>query len=231
MKSTKCIADQLIARQAIDDGLFYVALQTVCQAGRYAVVKRNKYKGLTYEERLLLSPIYDDISVLDNRIAVVLVEGLKAVYLLAEHRLITDFDYSEIALADNDAYLLLTTPSNKLGVLDVKRQSWAALPAYDEISNNLSSEYVWVRNGPFYHFVNFHTGNYYGMPGLIMAYDTLSGMFGMNDSHKVSCYRENGIADTESFRNAVIQHGGHLVLQNTRRRIEHIVDIYGNILN
>lgn len=103
---------------------------------------------------------------------------------------------------------------------------------FDEMSQTVqNTQYRWIREGHFYHFIHRETGSYVRVTGLIMAYDTDEGMFGINENGRVVCIDSDGLTNAMNLRQAVMRAGGYLALCNHGYHIEHIIDVYGNILN
>ena len=103
---------------------------------------------------------------------------------------------------------------------------------YDEMSQTVqTTQYCWIREGRYYHFVHREDGTVVRASGLIFAYDTDEGMFGINENGRVVCVNSDGSVNSSFLRQMVILAGGHLSLCNHDHHIEHIIDVYGNILN
>ena len=103
---------------------------------------------------------------------------------------------------------------------------------YDEMSQTVqTTQYRWIREGRFYHFVHREDGYVVRAAGLVLAYDTDEGMFGVNENGRVVCINPDGSVNPAILREMVICAGGHLSLCNHDYHIEHIIDVYGNILN
>ena len=103
---------------------------------------------------------------------------------------------------------------------------------YNEMSQTVqTTQYRWIREGRYYHFVHRKDGYLVRTPGLILAYDTDEGMFGINENGRVVCLNPDGSVNSALLRQMVISAGGHLHLCNHDCHIEHFVDVYGNILN
>ena len=103
---------------------------------------------------------------------------------------------------------------------------------FDEISHTIqTTQYRWLREGNYYHFIHRETGVLIRAIGLVMAYDTDQGMFGVNENGRVVCINKDGSINTTFLRQSVVNAGGYLSLCNHDYHIEHIIDVYGNILN
>lgn len=103
---------------------------------------------------------------------------------------------------------------------------------YDEMSQTVqTTQYRWIREGRFYHFVHREDGYVVRAAGLVLAYDTDEGMFGVNENGRVVCINPDGSVNSAFLRQIVMRAGGHLSLCNHDYHIEHIIDVYGNILN
>lgn len=103
---------------------------------------------------------------------------------------------------------------------------------YDEVSQSVQDmQYRWIRSGKNFHFIDQHDGTVIRATGLIMAYDTDEGMFGVNENGRVVCLNPDGLVSTIRLHQKVMEYGGHLALCNHDYHIEHIIDVYGNILN
>lgn len=103
---------------------------------------------------------------------------------------------------------------------------------YDEISRTVQrTRYQWVRKGGFYYFIHRETGRLVCTTRLLMAYDTDEDMCGIDEDGRVICLNPDGSVNAERLRQMVIHAGGYLALCNHDRHIEHVIDVYGNILN
>lgn len=96
---------------------------------------------------------------------------------------------------------------------------------------DLSIEYIWAKRGRFYDYIHRASGAVISLPGIIMAYDTQYGIFGLDEYNRVCKFNENGLGCHWDLRQSVKKQGGYLTLHNHTYNIEHIIDIYGNILN
>lgn len=103
---------------------------------------------------------------------------------------------------------------------------------FDEMSQTKqTTQYRWIKDGNHYHFIHREMGIFVRAIGLIFAYDTDEGMFGVNEHGRVVCLNSDGSINMILLRQMVIDAGGHLSLCNHDYHIEHVIDVYGNILN
>ena len=56
-------------------------------------------------------------------------------------------------------------------------------------------------------------------------------MFGKNENGTISLFEESGIYNVIRLRQMVCEAGGYLTLTNYTYNIQHVIDVYGNILN
>lgn len=88
---------------------------------------------------------------------------------------------------------------------------------YDEMSQTVqTTQYRWIREGRYYHFVHRENGHVVRAAGLVLAYDTDEGMFGVNENGRVVCLNPDGSVNSAILRKMVICAGGHTKLSRIK---------------
>ena len=213
-----------------DKSLFFIDKICVSEHGLYKRVKRKKLFGIDMDNEEIIPPVFDDVTIYSESVVLAVINNIAALFNLKERKFVSEIYYDRVEF-END-YLILNNGSDDMGIYDTRSTSFLYKKGY-ELANvkDRSTEYIWVKRGRFYDFIRRKDGLLLSMAGLIMAYDTEEGLYGMDENHKVSCFDEYGVEDIVKFRSKVISSGGYLRLQNRTFNIEDIVDIYGNKLN
>lgn len=226
--------DKLLeVRKARSEALHFLPVKTLsCHYERYCIVLRNRLQGIrslrTGED--CVPTIFDEISIFPDAIASLTVEGRVAIYDLAAQKFLTDFDYVSVQKTAG-GLLVLKCSDGSCGLYNIKERKLLLSSGYDEFSP-ATNDYIWAKCGKHYSYIHRETGQVICPPCLIMAYDFPNiGLWGCNEAGIVSAYTTSGSPDPITFRRAVVDAGGFLHLHNYAYKIEHIVDVYGHILN
>lgn len=214
-----------------DNNMFFV--DAICVMSKYGfdVIKRKKYYGIALNSKIILNPIFDHIEVLTNDIAIVKIKNLLALFSIKRNTLLTEFEFKTCQAENSMA--ILTNQSDRIILYDLSESRFLHRQGdYDEFNlKNSSTEYLWAKRNRFYDYINRKTGRVISLPGIIMAYDTKTGIWGLDEYQRVSAFDEFGVEDLSMTRTIVKDNAGYLTLSNYTYNIEHIIDIYGNILN
>lgn len=210
--------------------LFFI---DVCTTGRdqgYEYTKRKKHYGLSHQGVSVIEPIYDKVQCLSKETAVLWIYDDIAVYNIKDREFISQFDYVDIS--KDGIYWKLRKASNIISLYDSERNQFLGDYGYSDYGiKQTNSQYFWAKRGRFFDFIKRETGQVISLPGVIMAYDTQYGMFGKDESGKISYFEESGRENVSKLRKLVSESGGHLSLTNLTFKVEDIIDVYGNILN
>lgn len=214
-----------------DAQLFFVDIVNVSSAHGMDVVRRKKRFGISIEGKVVLPPVFDGVEVLTNRALVLLFEGKYAIYDIMQKQYLTQFDI--LSYSKEDTYYKLCRDANDFVLYDSERnrllQGKRGYTEYNLRQKN--TEFIWAKRGHFFDYIERCTGTLYSLPGVVMAYDTDKGMFGQDEYGKVFLFNENGVENPDMLRKIVIEAGGYLTLINFTYNVEHIIDVYGNIVN
>lgn len=224
------IRNILDERKKRDDNLFFLPMNAVFVAEELMVVKRKCHFGLQHtDKKEILPTVFDEIRILYANLVSLKVKDSWALYDCSQNKLISDFEY--IKIEKNGIFVELSCYNSK-GWYDPVLNRYMARTGYDQINLlEQQTEYLWAKKGKFFDFIHRETGRLVSPSGVIMAYDTPSGMFGLNEHNHVCYYTETGSSSPDKLRDKIIKAGGHMTLQNLTFRIEHVIDVYGNILN
>lgn len=224
------IEETLARRTKENEDMFFVKAVPVTQAGNYTVIRRRKLFGLTDSTGTeVLIPIYDSIKVFDNDMALVAVGTDGALFRLPSGKRLTEFRYSKagyenglLVLFSSDGTRSYFNPDNGCSIGS----------GYDRVSSYPNAlGFRWAMRGRCFDYVSDNGGHKVSLPTVTMAYDCDEGLFGLGGFGTVKCFANDGTEDFLKLRRIVIENGGHLSLQNKDLAIEHIIDVYGNILN
>ncbi len=218
-------------RKKIDAELFFVDTIIVSSMGNIDIIKKKKFYGVSLNDEIIISPIYDEIVIITDSIVSMRIENRISLYDIIRKKPITEFDYT--SLAQVGTYCKLNKNSDYFILYDTQNGKMFNIDGYYEEYNlkHLYTEYCWVRKGRFYDYIHRQSGKRISLPGIIMAYDTEFGMLGKDEFGKVSYFEETGVENNLKLRELVSQAGGYLTLINYTYNVEHIIDVYGNILN
>lgn len=218
-------------RKKRDSELFFITPIVVSSKFNIGVIKRKSYFGVLFDAEMVLLPIYDDVVVVAESVVALKINGKYSLYDITDGKIITDFYY--IAIEAVGAYWKLFGESGEFIVYDtLNKKIIYASGVYEEYNLKcIATEYCWAKRGNFFDYIHRVSGRCISLPGILMAYDTEFGMFGMNNENVVIYFDEYGYKDNLKLRKLVFEAGGYLTLNNYTYNIQHIIDVYGNILN
>lgn len=214
-----------------DSEIFFVDMNVVSTVFDVTIIKKKQYYGVSLNREIVLPPIYDQIVVLTHSTVAIKIKDRLALYNIHRNVSITDFSYKSMERIGS--YWKFNNDSGLFLIFDTTREiSFNNKGRYDEYNLRCDhTEYCWVRRGRFFDFIHRETGKNISLPGVVMAYDTETGMFGKNENGTVSLFDESGIENVIRLRKIVCEAGGYLTLTNYTYNIQHVIDVYGNILN
>lgn len=218
-------------RSKHDSEIFFVDTQIVSTEFDVTIIKKKQYYGVSLNNEIVLPPIYDEIVVLTHSTVAITIRDRVSLYNIYRKISITDFSYKSMERIGS--YWKLINDSGSFLIFDTTKEiSFNNNGIYDEYNlRYYHTEYCWARRGRYFDFIHRRTGKSFSLPGVVMAYDTDKGMFGKNENGTVSFFEESGIENVIKLRKLVCEAGGYLTLTNYTYNIQHIIDVYGNILN
>ena len=227
------ISAEIENRLKRNENLFYVEPVTVSSTDGLSIIRRKKYFGIKKNNTILIEPMYDNIFLFSENWADVTIKGVHNLLNIAQGKFVSDFQYSSLDISYHTCIMKSFEDSNINSVYDLKRDTFIIENGtYEEYNlKHASTEYLWARRGKFYDFIHRESGRIISLPGIEFAYDTSEGMIALSEKEKVCCFNESGLEDVQLLRRIVSDSGGYLVLHNFTYNIQHIIDIYGNILN
>ena len=218
-------------RKKENQDLFFLPIVKITSYSTYTIIKRNKWFGVMRQEKIIVSPIYDNIKLLSNSYAILKIEDMAACFNLATQQFVTTFEYHHISCVNN--YLKLYKKSNCCGIFDLEENRLIVkCDLYNDFNlKDRNTKYMWARCDNHFHFINRRTGKIFRLHGISIAYDTPFLMIGKDEQDIVCVYNEDGVQDFLMLRKIVQKEGGYMTLYNYTYNIQHIIDINGNILN
>lgn len=212
-----------------DSELFFVDEVVVTEECGCCISRRKSFFGLKKHGRELLHHVFDEIKVLNENLVVTRIGSCFALFNLSNNQWLCDFDYAYVKRHNDFLHLISTNGINCW--FDISHMRF--ISGYDEINSkpNNQTDFFWARKGRFYDFIHRKTGDVVSPPGVIMAYDTETGIFGRCNHFKVSYFDNTGLEKPEELRRIVMNAGGYLELQNHKFNIQHFIDVNGIILN
>lgn len=226
---TEIIIEQRIKK---DLELFFVDYTIETSKFGLNIIKKKTFYGVLYKGEIVVPVIYDDIVIITNTTVAVKVNNKYSLYDIHRNEYITTFSYTSLQCIGS--YWKLNNNSNNMILFDTLRRKILNISDnYDEYNLKCdNTEYCWARRGRYFDFIHRSSGNCISLPGIVLAYDTEFGMFGKDEVEEtVSFFDEFGVEDSYTLRKIVAEAGGYLTLINYTYNIEHIIDVYGNILN
>lgn len=216
-----------------NEGLFFITPIMVTNKGEVDIIKRKKYLGIQTMGTIVLEPVYDYVELFSSQWAVVGICGRYALFNIYNKSFVSKFIYSHISIVNCIALMQHYGYPEINSLYDLTRERFIIEESYYEEYNlkNTSTEYMWARKGKFYDFIQRKTGKIISLPGVEFAYDTLFGMLAVSGAERAACFNDMGLEDPGQLRKDVMGAGGYLVLNNYTYNVQHVIDIYGNILN
>lgn len=231
VKGGEIIQDIINHRLKYDSEIFFVDTKVVSTEFNMTIIKKKQYYGVSLNSEIVIPPIYDEIVVLTHSTVAIKIKNRISLYNIYRKKTITDFSYN--SMEHIGSYWKLNNDSGPFLIFDTIREKlFKNKGGYDEYNLRCDhTEYCWVRRGRFFDFIHRGTGESFSLPGIVMAYDTEAGMFGKNENGTISLFEESGIENVIRLRQMVCEAGGYLTLTNYTYNIQHVIDVYGNILN
>lgn len=227
----KISPDELIKKRADQArDLFFIDETIVWANEKVEVRKKKKFYGIYLNGTEIFPIVFDEVSFIGRSFFEVRILHFKAIADVASKRL-SSFDYAYFEILSDQYVKAAERETSKEGVLAV--DGWRIiLPfSFDEVGRFVQPDILWVRNGNCYDYVNVRDGRIMNVCPLRLVYDNVEGMAGLNGAKRVVALGQDGRVNGTMLREMVMEAGGHLVLQNYKEKIEHIIDVYGNILN
>lgn len=218
----------LAERISRDNDLFFVETAVVDSRYGLNVIRRKKRYGIAS----LIPPVFDEVMVMSPLVVAAKLDGAYAIYAVKDPASpLCDFECN--AMNPSGDMLLMHMLDGKTSLLDMSRAKFV-LQHRDYEEYNLRAghtQYLWARRGRFYDFIHRESGRLISLPGVIMAYDSDLGIWGQDERGRVGVFTENGTVDPDCLRAEAIAHGGYISLTNYTYNLNHVIDVYGNILN
>lgn len=218
-------------RLAKDNDLFFVDTSIVDSKFDKEVIRKKDLYGVQYNGCILLQPIFENIEIVSRDIAIVQVLNRFAIYSLSNCQKLSDFEYPSIRVSND--MIVLSKANGRSSLFNLNTSEFILQSCdYEEFNTkDNSTEYLWASKNGFYDYIHRSTGRIVSLPGVTMAYDTKHGIYGRDIHNKICKFNEHGVADYVELRLTVQKAGGYLTLHNYTYNIEHVIDIYGNIIN
>lgn len=218
-------------RLAKDRDLFFVDIVVIESKFGKDIISKKKLQGVKCNNCILLHPIYENIELVSKDIAIVKLLDYFALFSLIDGQRLSEFEYCSVHVSND--MVVLHKGNGRCAIYNLNTSKFLyQTPDYDEFNlKDSSTEYVWARRNAFFDYIHRESGKVISLPGVIMAYDTEHEMFGLDEHNKVFNFNEHGLEDFWQLRRIVLKEGGFLTLRNKTYKIEHIIDMYGNILN
>lgn len=224
--------DRIIAeRLAKDNELFFVDASVIDSKYGKNIIRKKKYQGIQGDNGILIHPIYENVEIVSNDVAIVKLLDAFAIFSISEGKRLSEFEYSSVHISND--MIVLNKEAGRSSIYNLKTSKFIhKTEDYDEFNlKDASTEYIWARRNTFFDYIHRESGRVISLPGIIMAYDTEHDIFGLDEYNRVCKFNEYGIESHWDLRQSVQIQGGYLTLHNYTYNIEHIIDIYGNILN
>lgn len=231
VKDSETIQEIINQRLKYDSEIFFVDTKIVSTEFNMTIIKKKQRYGVSLNSEIVIPPIYDEIVVLTHSTVAIKINNRISLYNISRKKTITDFLYN--SMEHIGSYWKFSNDSSSFLILDTIREQFINNNGeYDEYNLRCNhTEYCWARRGRFFDFIHRETGKCFSLPGIVMAYDTEAGMFGKNENGTISLFEESGIENVMRLRQIVYEAGGYLTLTNYTYNIQHVIDVYGNILN
>lgn len=223
--------EELIKKRTDQAGdLFFIDETIVWTDGKFEIRKRKKLYGIYLNDTEVFPIVFDEVAHMGGNLFEVKISQFKAIADTSSRRL-SSFDYSLFEILSDDYVKVTARKTSMEGVLSANDLRIILPLSFDEVGRFVKPDLIWVRKGNCYDYVNVRDGRIMNVCPLTLVYDNVEGMAGLNDAGHAVILNNEGRADGKLLRDIVMKAGGHLVLQNYKKKIEHIIDVYGNILN
>lgn len=224
-------AKLITTRIACDDSIFFTDLHPVSTVHGVDIVRRKKLFGIMQSGQTRLRPIFDTVEVASADVALVKLKDYYALYSIADGSSISDFEYVDYEIRNGLIQLQKHNGRSELFELDGCRYIHRG-EGFDKFNILVSStEYLWAHRNGSYSFIHRRSGRVVSPPAVILPYDTAVGIWGLDEHNRIAAFDDNGSINESILRKCVLKNGGYLTLSNYTEKIEHTIDIYGNILN
>lgn len=201
---------EIKARAETDSRSFFVDLESLSETFGFTVVRRKKRFGICRGQETVVKPIFDEVEICSERLAMLGINGEYACFDLSVKRLSTDFEYVSYK-CENGYAKLYGTPTTCCLYDTESQRVLSGERLYEDFNlKDKTTEYIWARRGSYYDYIHRHSGDVIVLPCVVMAYDTPSGMFGKNQFGRVTFYDKTGTADWGMLRSAVLDGEGIL---------------------
>lgn len=215
------------------DNHFYIEVSIEGMINGILITRRKKYYGLSAQndEEEILPTIYDSISPVNNsRTLEIKIGNLTGFYCLEHSDWIVKPCCEEVVF--HDFYQTIEISSQgKHGLIDLKSNRLIIPLEWDDTTITTDPEYLWVKRGNIFSFIEKTTGRVIFAGEGCMAYDTLCSMYVQRNNGQVVRYDSDGVPDDLAMRKDIISNHGRLKLNNYKNHSYNIIDLYGFILN
>lgn len=220
-----------------DKLLFFRTPQAVYTGLYFSVYARKSLYGIATNGEadgdkvvFVLSCVYDAIEELIGNIFLVRVDDYYGIFdAQAAIWLLEPCFSSFTTYSDYHTMEVVADGRKGLFCFDCKRM---VIPMkYDEVTSSAQGDYLWVKMNGTYHFVKCESGEFISLYNIQMAYDTPHCMFAQRNDGSVCCFTHEGYADECQYRKFIIAHQGRGRLQNYKKHLLHIADIYGYVIS
>lgn len=222
--------DIFAERMQLDEALFYIDKEVALAKGLVSVVKRQSLYGLQYGTEDALPTVFDNARFVTDDVIELQIEGLLGLYSARNSEWLFEPNQCRLSLVD-EFNTVEVEAENGMGLFSIREGRVVVTPQFDETTDSDIGEYLWVRRGNKFHFINKESQVFYSASDAIMAYDTDEGMWVKHSNGTVSLLNKAGNDDIKAFRKALIDNIGRMKLQNLKYGIIDICDIYGRVLN
>jgi len=213
-----------------DSAMFFVDTIVVNEECGYYISQRKALLGLKKSGQEILHHVYDEVRVINENLVVTRIDSCFALFNLSNNQWMCDFNY--VKVKQHNDFLELISTNDIHYWFDISHLRFISRVGYDDINTKPNhTEFLWAQKGHFFDYIHRKTGDIVSPPGVIMAYDTETGIFGRCNHFKVSYFDKTGLDNPEELRKIVMNAGGYLELQNHTFNIQHYIDVNGIILN
>lgn len=216
------------AKERLRFGLRPKSLTTIRDS---CIVKLNDFFGVKYREQLSLLPVFDEIRLSDDgALAFCRIKNLWAVFSSPSGKRVIESSLCEIPIYHSSYHTLEIIAENRLrGLYDTLNLQLLLRADYDEVGHCAQFNYIWIRKGKAWGFVNKSTHKEILIDKMDMAYKADGGLF-LRSNDEIICLNTSGVNDSMALRHYVANHHGRGKVYNENYHETVIFDIYGHIL-
>ncbi|MDE6577852.1 MAG: hypothetical protein K2J82_06255 [Muribaculaceae bacterium] len=229
---TNNIIEELSFRKEEDYDLRFEKRTVIASDSGFEIVERNGWKGIKYNDKVLIPTIYDDVQILRSKdyiLGLTSLMGLKGLWKINFNQGCVIFEpkYHDIKISPYYNGVIIIN-QDKEGLFSIPQKEVLLDPVYQEVSLNLEAKNIWAKvDEQNWIFLNLLTKYKNIVRSRIIPIENT--LFSGYILPSGQLYLLEG--DSYSLRKLVVKNRGRLKLSNSRLYKDFIIDPNGFVLN